>query len=376
MNKELLDSYRIINPSPTNDYLDVRESAINRIIINVLTQQDLKLLLKYAQGSLVGYESERNSIAVTNLSNFLREYESDFPKDFTDNSLELQVLSAMVIGEIFSKFSKDEEVYEMPGLGDVVINTEVETDEEEEESDEEEAETEDEKVEPEKEDLMKHNAFFASVFFISGSNLRTSSQPRHLALLKKKLDILAAGTIEYETELQDNLKGEFSKTTFDVLSALLTDFSKSIGAPFSSVNAFDAAFACAKDIVASGNVLPNLEKQKWISQVVNKNRKNKDLKVKKLFNIFELFTDVTLDSFSSLNSQNLVLINEFPIVFPISWVCIRLAEGANLNDLKREFEQKTLLSLAEAYSPETIGKQIFFEMISQNIYITNGEEYL
>jgi hypothetical protein len=66
--------------------------------------------------------------------------------------------------------------------------------------------------------------------------------------------------------------------------------------------------------------------------------------------------------------------NDYPAIFPLTWLCRRLQDSQGATGWAQEFEAKTRLDPAEKLDPNAIAVQAFRERIAQRQYASLTEE--
>src|SRR6266446_2070529 len=94
--------YRIVNPRPSSQTIDNRKAAAQDIVKAIDEAEDWHLLLGCAAGVVAGFEKRfaQDSPVVQCLVGAIREHESAFPQDLSENALALRACAAIALGEI------------------------------------------------------------------------------------------------------------------------------------------------------------------------------------------------------------------------------------------------------------------------------------
>ena len=111
-----------------------------------------------------------------------------------------------------------------------------------------------------------------------------------------------------------------------------------------------------------------------VKNAVTKNRNKKGLQKDSLSKLVSQWTNTEKRYLIPKETVSLNIVNRFPSLSPLTWICSRLINSGTTTGGEEEFEIKTGFSAAEDFDCETISVQVFNERIAQRILSESGDE--
>lgn len=109
MLSRILEWYRIVNPKPSRDVIDRRTEAARDLVAMFDGVKGWDMIIAAANGVAGGFESgfteDSDIVQATVVS--IKKHDSAFPQDLCENAIELQVLTAVALGEFLVRKSKN-----------------------------------------------------------------------------------------------------------------------------------------------------------------------------------------------------------------------------------------------------------------------------
>lgn len=349
---------------PDDETISKRNLSAQALIKLIDEADDNTLLIACASGTINGFESgfSQDSEAVVTIVKCIRDNQSAFPADLIDNALELRALAAIALGEIITR-----NYGSANGPGDAAI--------------------------------------LSSALITTGSELRPRAQERFLNIMMDELiasahvaTSIAAAINRQRIPLDfDELKEAASDTTAEdflaefrpvlenlfrhleeqaasdreelqVLSWLYNNYSVTLGKSLGKLDPYETAL-CAGAEVGDLVRTPALDGiQNMVIEAVERitqKKKNKNLSLRE---IVKQWTDKGMSTLQPSDTNIQTIVRQFPPLFPLTWLCMRLLESGAHVGWEEEFNLKTGLDSAENYDPQTITKQVFNERVAQRIY--------
>jgi hypothetical protein len=355
--------YRIVNPKPDDETVTKRTSAAQALIKRIDDDDDYDLLVGCATGVVNGFESGfgQSSQIVDVIVAAIRASQSAFPSDLKENALELRALAGIAVGEILVRSSGK----------------------------------------------PNDDAVLAASVIITGQGLRPRPQERFLAIVLDELNgaaqqviDLAAGVVRQRipldlaelsavepgttvatlwVELRPALENLFrhldeqsasDREELQVLSWLYNNYSTKRGKPLASLEQYEVAL-CAGAEVADLVKVPTLKGiQNMVVDAVSRtiNEKITDIP------LIDIARQWTRDGMTSLLPKNTgvqAIVRQFPPLFPLTWLVMRLLESEGHPGWEKEFSLRTGLDAAVNHNPSQIATQVLNERVAQRIYANN-----
>ncbi len=364
MKSKLLEWYRIVNPNPDDTTIEKRTNTIDELISHINRDEDYNPLINCIAVVSSGFENGFNNESefVKSVLTYFRNHQPTFQGDLTKNALEMRVCCAIALGEILSNSSGKYEVSE--GIIEL-----------------------------------------AAGLLISGVGLLTEANERHLvnlhgellgmsldalngiAIKKRKrntlnLDVMEKITVPadlptYHTTfwgaikpILENIEKQMlaDREELEVLWWLYNGLSENNDKPLRGLTPGEAAIACGAEI-AQKIIMPPLRNIRQIVLKAIDNGLNKNKNQEKPLKAFvKQWGESSWNLLLPKNTDIRELIEEFPMLFPFSWLCFMLSKSKGTSGWNSEFELKTGINTESPYTPKQIAIQAFNEGIAQQIY--------
>ena len=360
MLSKAFEIYRIVDPQPTSDTIDKRKAAVGDMITAIEDAEDWTPLLQFVVGVADGFDEhfQQDSSVIQILVDAIKTHESAFPGDLSENALELRACAAMALGEIMTQ----EDTNPLPP-----------------------------------DSLLIASALRA------GIGIRPSPEGIYLKQLSQGLDISAAQVLanggiarrQRKDHMIQNLVDltvpddpATATTSINALKTSLVDFarqseidleeinvlwwmfsgrSETIGELLSKVPAEVAILCCGTELGNQCLLPPTPSVEAMVQKACETGRKQEEMSEKSLQEIAGTWGEDVLKVLVP-DEASLSLVLEFPVLFPLSWLCNRLLTSHGMADWRDEFKRSTGLSSSLHQTLPIWGIQVFRERITQRIH--------
>jgi hypothetical protein len=154
----------------------------------------------------------------------------------------------------------------------------------------------------------------------------------------------------------------------DVLWWLHNGFSETVDQPLVALAPGVAALCCGAE-VANQVITPPLETvRQMVLHASEKGREKSELSELPLEQMVGQWEDRIWNLLAPTDSDLRQVAQDFPALFPLSWLCLRLRDSQGTSGWNQEFTLKTGLDPTQSYRPGRIAFQAFNERVAQRIY--------
>jgi hypothetical protein len=361
MIKRAYEWYRIVNPAPSEEIITARKLSVEALI-KQLDESDDSLLTSCVMATVRGFDGTFAPVdLVEAILASIMMHQQAFPSDLTENALELRVCAAIAVGEIASR---EMEAGERP-------------------SDE---------------------GILAAALILCGFGLRAESPDKYVSSMESELIEIAHKTYQHaaleirkrpglalaalgESETPSDLEtlwkeifpplkevfmqlqsqAESDREELEILWWLYGDYSKTAKKHLKLLNSFEAALCAGTELADITSVPPVESVREMLIKAVGGNRTRKTLKPARLNAIVKHWNDTMMKSLMPEDNGVQALVNEYPALFPLTWLVSRIIDSGVKTAWSDEFEKKTAIQLSFELAPETIARQVFNERVAQHI---------
>ncbi len=344
--------YRIVNPRPSSQTIDNRNAAAQDIVKAIDEAEDWHLLLGCAAGVVAGFEKRfaQDSPVVQCLVGAIREHESAFPQDLSENALALRACAAIAIGEILVR-SGDE----APGPDALVISS-----------------------------VLR-----------SGLGPRPSPKARHLRQVLEELDAAATKVLSSGGLLRRQLvvqppeaadpsalnkaikkivqQSAIDREELNVLWWMFAGTSTTNGQPIAAMKTGEAVLCCGAELGSQCLLPPTSSLEAMVRRAYEAGRNLQGMKDR---DIEALAADWKGESPHVLvpdeDAQNYA--RKYPSLFPLSWLCDRLLTSKGATGWTTEFERMTHIPANHSRSPANWAIQVFRERVAHRAIMDSVED--
>lgn len=364
MLKKTPEWYRIVNPRPDDETIEKRKLAVTDLIERLSAAEDYQLLVPCAAGVSNGFESgfNQDSPLVQAVFECISSHQPAFIGDLSENALEYRVCCAIALGEILTR---DEAEGGIP----------------------------------------QEDAQLAGSLFVSAMGMRSKVTMRYLQIVLQDLEDVAFSALERTAAARRqrrglNLQGldklevpgdiptfwqnllpqlkacienleqnaAMDREELDVLWWLHNGFSETVDQPLVALAPGVAALCCGAE-VANQVITPPLETvRQMVLHASEKGREKSELSELPLEQMVGQWEDRIWNLLAPTDSDLRQVAQDFPALFPLSWLCLRLRDSQGTSGWNQEFTLKTGLDPTQSYRPGRIAFQAFNERVAQRIY--------
>ena len=353
--------YRVVNAKATSETIEARKAAASDIMSAIDAAEDWSIALDCAAGLVAGFEATytENSSIVSTLVNAIRNHDSAFPADLSENALELRVIAALALGELLVR-SGDQPPSRDSVLLSAVLQSGLGI-----------RPASDEKYLRQMIDELSRSA--ESVRSSGARSRRRRRLTLHQALVElakpsagePSLKALAGAL---RTGLE-NMAEQSAKDReeIDVLWWMFTGTSATTGQQFAKMPSGAAALCCGSEMGDRCLVPPDPSAEGMIRRAYEVGRKASDLGNRTVEAVAADWKD-SLPTVLVPTQQDRDVAKACPALFPLSWLCNRLIESDGATGWLHEFEAKTGISKTHSRSPVEWSIQVFRERIALRVH--------
>lgn len=358
----LLEWYRIVNIQPSSDILDRRKAAILDLIQAWDDADDWDVILGAAAGVVAGFQhgNAQHSRAVGLMISSLKLHDSAFPQDLADNALELRATAAIALGELISRSPgdppDDSAVFAALLLESGLVSRAYPTERYLK--------------------LMLEELGKAAKLTLASADRSRRQRPGTAGRMVLALDKAAAEVKALTTAIQAVLKevthqGELDREELDVLWWFFAGTSMTSGASLSSLDSGKAALVAGTDVANLCLLPPAVNADAFVLRAM---QQVKSPDTGRPLSTIIAETDAATWGLLLPDEQAAKLGNDYPVLFPLTWLCHRLQDSGGAAGWSHEFETKTGLESRVHTDANTIAVQAFRERIAQRQYLSLIEE--
>lgn len=360
MLSRLAEWYRIVNVQPPPDLIDRRHKTVEEIVSRIRGDLSWGTVLDCVSGAVTGFEHHKpDSEAVTFLVAAVKQQDSAFAHDLTDNALELRTVCAVALGELFVTAagavadetaltiaaSLESGLYVRPATGRRFLDAML---------------------------LELRNAAAAarSTAQLARRKRAETTGKRLLTFDESVTDPLAAIkslSAALKAALKEaNLQAAIDREELDILWWLMGGASTVTGTSFAAMSPSSACIAAGAEM-ADLCLLPPADNAdafglRMLGPTVSGGRVPFDVLAA---DIDRLVADRVCDDTASRAGAI-----QYPALFPLTWLCNCKIDAASAAGMPADFERKTSLSWEVSLSAGQLASQILRERIAQR-YIAN-----
>ncbi len=365
MLKKTFEWCRIFTARPDDELVSKRQLATKDLIEHLDDSSNENLLFACTEGVIRGFTY--NSEAVKTILTCIRNHQPAFPADLSENALELRVCAMLALGEIVTRpINDDADVRESATLFSALLISGL-------------------GLRPkiqEKFLSITLDELYNSALSVANQIARSDRQRIELDMSEFPAVSSGADPDKLWKELRPVLRSFFAnlqeqaaqdREELQVLWWLYNNFSEIEKKPLSTLRPFEAALCCGVEL---GDLvrIPSLEGvRQMVKDAVTKNRNKKGLQKASLSNLIGQWTSTEKHYLVPKETESLNIVNQFPSLLPLTWICSRLINSGTTTGWEEEFEIKTGFSATENFDCETISVQVFNERIAQRIS-SNSED--
>lgn len=356
--------YRMVDPDPSSETLEKRKASVMDFVGRLTAEEDkdYKLLIACTAAVVNGFETgfSQDSPLVEAVVKAIRDHQPAFPKDLSENALELRACCAISLGELLARSQQEGQ---------------------------------------------RRHALLVSSLLRSAVPIRPSTREKHLRRVLEELCVAASSVEEQAAitrrqrrpvslEALEKITAPADVPTFwksllpamracfaalqdqaaadreelEVLWWLYAGFSTAARQPLPRLDPGVAALCCGGEL-ANLVLIPPLEStREMVRRETERGKKTPALLVKSLEQFSLQWEDPILALLAPDDGPAQQLVRGYPALLPLSWQCVRLRESNRSTGWIEEFQRKTSISPKQARGPADWAVQAFNERVSQRIY--------
>jgi len=129
-----------------------------------------------------------------------------------------------------------------------------------------------------------------------------------------------------------------------------------------------AALCCGGELANLVQIPSVSSAAQMLARAIESGGKPSELKARALSQVTSAWDHKLVSLLIPGNDATEKLIEDFPCLMPVSWLCRRLRDSQFAADWKTEFERRTGIATGHQISPVALGIQAFNERIAQRIH--------
>ena len=355
MLNRVFEWYQLVNPTPSDEVIEHRKSSVGSLITTILQSETHDLLIQSVAGTVVGLDGAftNESPLVQATVKAIRDHQPAFPEDLVENAFELRVCCALTVGEILVRSATS------PDRGDSLLaasllNSAL-------------------GIRPvPRERFLKRilEELHAEAASVLAADARRMRERRDLPLdsIDKMTDAPAIqkGFKAYVAEVQRQTAAD--REELNVLWWMFTAHSSTVSKPISELERPAAALCCGGELANLVQIPSVSSAAQMLARAIESGGKPSELKARALSQVTSAWDHKLVSLLIPGNDATEKLIEDFPCLMPVSWLCRRLRDSQFAADWKTEFERRTGIATGHQISPVALGIQAFNERIAQRIH--------
>lgn len=355
MLNRVFEWYQLVNPTPTDEVIEHRKTSVGSLVTTILESETHDLLIQSVAGSVFGLDGAftNESPLVQATVKAIRDHQPAFPEDLTDNALELRVCCALAIGEILVRSTTKSD---------------------------------------------RGDGLLAASLVSSALGIRPAPRERFLKRILEELHTEAESVLATDAKRMRE-RGEFPPDSIDkmadvaaiqkgfkayvaevqketaadreelnVLWWMFTAHSSTVGKPISELERPAAALCCGGELANLVQIPSIPSAAQMVARAIKSGGKPTDLKPVALSEMTGSWDHKLASLLIPGNDATQKLIEDYPCLMPVSWLCRRLRDSQFAADWKTEFDRRTGIATSHKISPVQLAIQVFNERIAQRIH--------
>lgn len=352
MLKRAYEWLRIVNPEPSSELVRARQAAGTQIATAISDESDCSLGMACAMGVVSGFESfASDSATVKQLVDLIRGQDSAFPGDLGENALELRVVAALALGEVVQDVDRGDALLAavlLSGLGSRPPTR------------------------------KKHlDRMITEILDLTCRSL-SSRADRHRRVPSKAVRLPSTAPEALDkawttiVDLHEQLtlvqqQARIDREEINVLWWVFGASSTHAAKPLAALPAGAAALCCGAEL-GSLSLLPSIASVEALAErAYLASRSAPDQAALAVSALASSWTD-TLPRVLVPDDEAASLSQEFPSLFPLSWLCARLIDSGGATGWKAEFKRKTGISASHSELPAHWATQALRERQAQRLH--------
>jgi len=360
MLKRAFEWHRVVNPNPSDEMVEKRKASAHALLEHLTGASDYNLLFSCIAGVVNGFDSKlhQESAIVKLAVDLIRKSQPAFPEDLSENAMDVRMLCATAIGEILSlRLQNDTETDNRSALIAslitsalavrqpltdkhlnavlkelVVVSRDV----------------------SERDSLERRNR---EAFSFDGFNeIKTAALPAFWSSLLPEIQRCVQ-------HLQQ--QADVDREELDVLWWMYTGFSVTTKCPLDDLNPGAISFCCGAELANLVVTPPTRSAREMVTRVIRDHRQKKTSSEISLKQLVADWTPELWPLLAPNDGKLKMIVQACPVLFPLSWICIRLHESQGTSVWGEELNKKTGIPEGRELSFEHWGIQVFNERIAQ-----------
>jgi len=351
---------RVVNPMPASGTIEARKAAARDIGTEIDSAGTWDVAFDCAAGVVAGFEAvyTQTSPIVGKLVSAIRNHDSAFPGDLSENALELRVTAALTLGELLALSEKALPIEEAVVIGAVLqsgLGIRPAPDEKYLRQMIDELRGLAERV---REDGARSKRHRASTYQQSLAGMVPAEGQPTWKTITAGLNSAFANVLE---------RSAMDREEIDVLWWIFAGASATTGELLAKMSPGASILCCGTEMGDRSLLPPGPSAEAMIRRAYEQGRKGKDLAARTIEAVAADWSPSLLTALAP-NAQGRDIGKRYPALFPLSWLCDRLIESHGAPGWLSEFEIKTSISKTHTRSPEDWSGQIFRERIAIRLH--------
>jgi len=340
---------------PTSEVVNARTATVSKALAELFEKDDLALLANYCVAAVRG-PADRfapDSILVTTLVEKIRAEQSAFPANLEENALELQIVAALVLGELMSPAARNQN-RELSDLGAAMLLCLVECG---------------------TESTAPHLA--AVIKELVGLATTTLEKSARQARKRVDLDLSELEGMEVPGDIPafwknllpqlinafNSLNEEAAKDReeLEILWWMFNGFSSKLQQPLAALPVDVAAVACGTELAMRVLLPASSATAAMVEEATGRDRKSTQLGEKPIEDCASKWKQQGYDCLKPDDQDQREFVLAHPALFPLTWAAIRLDDSGGTVKWDGELGLKTGLDPKHIVTKAKIARQAFRE---------------
>lgn len=352
---------RAADLQPDDQMVTARTKSVQDLETKIRESNDYGLLLGILTASVGGFErlGEQSPVFATLLES-VRTQSPAFPSSITENSLHLRIICCLALGELLNSADDETSDWEELLSASLLVSGL--------------------RLKP-KEAGRHLNVIFEELSKVARANLQKQAVAlrERVDLDWKDFDALEKSTDDasFNDNLLPAVKGllqglqkqqESDREELEVMWWLYNGYSEHLGQHFKSLRPHLAAAAIGSELADRISPPATTGLTELVIQATVRDRAPAQLKAKPIAKVVVDLGNSGRRLLLPSTEQVRKLVQSRAVLFPLSWLCVRLEESQGVGGWEAELQSRTGLASDHEMTPADLAAQVFAERQAQRVY--------
>lgn len=340
---------------PTSEVVNARSATVSKVLAELCESENRDLLANYCVAAICGLTDRfaTDSTVVKSLVDKIRSEQSAFPADVSENALELQIVAALVLGELMSPSARKQKL-KLSDLCAAMLLTLVEC-----------------RAEVQSPHLA---AVIKGLITLAATVLERSAQR---ARKRTELDLSELEDMEvpgdvpaFWTSLLPHLVNAFNslnneaakdREELELLWWMFNGYSSKLQQPLATLQVDIAAVACGVEMAMRVLLPASSATAAMVEDAIARDRKSAQLSEKPIEECVAKWKQQAFDCLKPDDEEQRKFASAHPALFPLTWAAMRLEDSGGTVKWDGELSLKTGLDPKLVVTKAKLARQAFHE---------------